>query len=200
MPGTLARATESFVVDTYGVSAWRDVVRAARVDVTGFELMLSYAPEVTEPVFEAAATRLGRTRAELMEDVGTYLVSHPNMAGLRRLLRYGGENFEAFLFSLRSLPGRARLVLPELTLPNLRLTDRGGGCYWLDCTPALPDVSAVILGAIRAMADDYGALAMTQLLTEAASDGDAPTCRIEIILLDARFAAGRAFELGQTGS
>ena len=45
------------------------------------------------------------------------------------------------------------------------------------------------------MADDYGALAMTQMLPPCPA-GDDAAARIEVILLDARFAKARDFELG----
>ena len=190
MSANLARAMESFVTDTYGRAAWRDVVRVARIDFESFELLFDYPDAVTEPVLDAAARRLQRSRPDLMEDLGTYLVSHPHMVGIRRLLRFGGGDFETFLESLRELPDRARLVLPDLHLPSLRLTEDGGGRYALDCTDASKDLCGVLLGGIRAMADDYGALVTTEL-----APGPDGGCRIQIVILSASFSAGREFEL-----
>lgn len=190
MSANLARAMESFVTDTYGRTAWRDVVRAARLDFDSFELLFDYPATITEPVLDAAAARLQRSRADLMDDLGTYLVSHPRMVGIRRLLRFGGGDFETFLDSLRELPDRARLVLPDLHLPSLRLEDEGDGAYSLDCSRASADLCGVLVGAIRAMADDYGALVTTELAS--GRDGGS---RIEIVVLSSRFTPGRAFEL-----
>ncbi len=61
----------------------------------------------------------------LLEDLGTYLVSHPNVQGLRRLLRFGGAGFIDFLHSLDELHDRARLAVPDLDLPQLELRDHG---------------------------------------------------------------------------
>lgn len=183
---------ESFVTDTYGRTVWQDMVRAARLDFDSFELLFEYPDTVTEPVLDAAADRLQRSRADLMEDLGTYLVSHPRMVGIRRLLRFGGDDFETFLDSLRELPDRARLVLADLQLPSLRLKDEGNGAYALDCSKASADLCGVLVGGIRAMADDYGALVTTEL-----KSGPGNACRIEIVVLSSRFTQGRAFELAE---
>ena len=53
------------------------------------------------------------------------------------------------------------------------------------------NLSGVFLGAIRAMADDYGALVLME-----AHDADPLTTVIDVDLLDNRFAEGSEFQLG----
>ena len=195
MPSILARTLESFVTDTYGRDQWLATMRDARQDFESFEFFFEYPAEEIDRVFDATARRLRRTRAELMEDLGTYLVSHANVGGLRRLLRYGGADFESFLESLRELPDRARMVLPELALPNLRVRRLEGVGYALDCGGANTDMCCLLVGAIRAMADDYGALAMTELADPAPGrDG-----RIVVTILASGFSKGRVFDLARLG-
>ena len=43
---------------------------------------------------------LNKPNADILEDMGTYLVMHRNQDGVRRLLRFGGADFRDFLFSL----------------------------------------------------------------------------------------------------
>lgn len=190
MQGLFNRAIQCFLRDTYGPGLWLAVARRAHVGPEGFEAMLTYDNSVTEAVLAAAVRELGRPRETVLEDLGTYLVSHPNVEGLRRLLRFGGAGYVEFLHSLEELPDRARLALPDLDMPALDLHDMGRGAFLLTCRGPVPGVGHVIVGLLRAMADDYGALV---LLDHQGEDRGAE--RITIEVLDGRHSEGRHFEL-----
>jgi hypothetical protein len=190
MHGLINRSIQCFLRDTYGPALWARVAERARVGAGGFEAMLTYDDALTDSVLEAASHALSRPRDGLLEDLGTYLVSNPNFESLRRLLRFSGVSFEEFLQSLDDLPARGRLAVPELDLPQLELSDQGDGIYALTCTSPHRGFGHVMVGVLRAMADDYGALV---LLDHAGTEGEAE--RIEIELLDRQFAEGRAFRL-----
>lgn len=192
MNGLINRAIQCFLRDSWGTQLWADVARAAGVGPRGFEPMLDYPPEVTGHLLAAAAVRLDRGRDDLLEDLGTYLVSHPARAAVRRLLRFGGMDFHDFLHSLEDLPARARLALPDLSLPSLRLHPLGQDAFRLEIGPGMTGAGAVALGLLRAMADDYGAL----VLLEADGGGADGTAVLTIRLLDATHSEGRAFTLG----
>jgi hypothetical protein len=197
MHGLVNRAIERFVRDSYGRDVWIATIQRLDLGLTEFEAMMTYEPEITEQVLTAVGARLARGRDDLLEDIGTYLVSHPATEALRRLLRFGGVDYVEFLHSLDDLPERARLAVADLGLPVLELQDRGGGLYHLHI--GLPKghdlrLGPVIVGLLRAMADDYGALA----LVEHQGDGAAHEI-IEVRLLDEGFAHGRAFALGLGG-
>jgi len=193
MHGLVNRAIQNFLRDGWGAAAWADAARAAGAPPAGFEPLMQYDPALTARLVAAAATRLDRDGACLLEDLGTWLVSHPSRAGVRRLLRFGGPDFVEFLHSLDDLPARARLALPELALPPLRLEAMGQGLFHLHVGPGFPGAGAVARGLLRAMADDYGALAVI----EGEEDGGNGAARLTIRLLDADFAEGRAFTLGR---
>ncbi len=190
MHGLINRAVQCYLRDTFGMTRWMDIVRESRIGIENFEPMLSYPPGATEAVIDAACRVLGRPREGLLEDMGTYLVSNPQLEALRRLLRFGGSDFEEFLHSLEDLPGRGRLALPDLDLPDLVLTAREAGRYHLRCRSDLPGTGYVMIGLLRAMADDYGALALLDYLGAAEEGED-----IGIELLETGFAEGRAFDL-----
>ena len=151
---------------------------------------MAYDPAMTGRLVAAAAARLDRDADCLLEDMGCWLVSNPG--GVRRLLRFGGPDFREFLYSLEDLPARARLALPDLELPALRLDLAGEGVFVLRLGPGQPGAAAIALGLLRAMADDYGTLAMIEAGAVAA-DGSAV---VTVRLLEADFAEGRAFALG----
>lgn len=190
MQGLFNRAIQCFLRDTYGPGLWQAVARRAHVGAEGFEAMLNYDLSVTEAVLAAAMRELDRPRETVLEDLGTYLVSHPNVEGLRRLLRFGGAGYVEFLHSIEDLPDRARLALPELDMPALDLDDLGGGRFRLQCRGPIPGIGHVVMGLLRAMADDYGALVFLEHQGE-----EAGAELISIEVLDGRFAEGRRFEL-----
>lgn len=190
MHGLINRAIQSFLADTYGPDVWAVIAREAQVPVGGFEAMLSYDAGITGAMLIAAESVLDRPREGILEDLGTYLVSHPNREGLRRLLRFGGMNFLDFLHSLEDLPDRARLALPDLDLPDLMLTDAGGDRFMMTCHSQIPGAGHIALGLLRAMADDYGALVLLDHLGTG-TDGEV----VAIHLLERRFAEGRRFNL-----
>lgn len=195
MHGLINRSIQSFLTDTYGPVLWRRVAGAARLGFDDFEAMLEYDDTLTDAVIDAAAGALRRPRDALLEDLGTYLVSHPNREALRRLLRFGGVTFVDFLHSLDDLAGRGRLAVPELDMPHLELRARSDRQFTLVCRGPRPGYGHVMVGVLRAMADDYGALA---LLDHTGTIDGVDTIMID--LLEPSFAAGRPFALAARGA
>lgn len=195
MHGLINRSIQSFLMDTYGETAWRSVAAQVPTRPEGFEAMLKYPPGVTQTLIGAAMKTLGKPMDELLEDVGTYLISAPTMERPRRLLRFGGATFEEFLYSLEELPDRARLAVPDLTMPELNLSHHGAGRFTLHVRHDPPGFGHVMVGVLRAMADDFGALAM---LTHLGLKDRTET--IDIELLETGFAKGRDFQLAVQAS
>ena len=107
MHGLINRSIECFLRDTYGAETWGAVTREAGLGFDSFEPMLTYECALTEAVITTAAHLLKRSRETLLEDFGTYLVSHPNLEALRRLLRFGGVPSSIFCIRWRICPGGA---------------------------------------------------------------------------------------------
>lgn len=191
MLGLINRSFQFFVIDTWGVEAWETVASAIGLPFAGFEAMLSYDDSALDRVIDASSALLHRSRFSLMEDLGTYLVAHERQATVRRLLRFSGANFTDFLSSIEELPDRGRLVLPDLDLPGLALSDLGGGAFRLRCLSPISGAGHVIMGLLRAMADDYGALV---LLEHLGVEGEAEVISIQIA--DLELYAARPFSLG----
>jgi len=191
MHGLVNRAIQSFAINTYGQERWQAVTEAAGLDGVTFEAMLIYDDALTDAVLGALCNQLGRAREEVLEDLGTYLVSHPEVEALRRLLRFGGDTYVDFLHSLDDLPDRARLAVSDLMLPAMELREAGAGRFSLTCGPELPGFGWVMMGILRTMADDYGALVMLE------HDGNRGNHEvIAITLVESAFAKGRDFDLG----
>lgn len=188
----ITRSIECFLRDTYGEAFWAaclDESGATRAAAVG----LSLTDEAgTRSLIQNAAERLKISTDALLEDLGTYLVSHGNSQRVRRLLRFSGETFEDFLYSLDDLPDRVRLAVGDLILPNLEFWEEKQGKYRIVVEPALHGFASVLLGGLRAMADDYGALVLLELEDEAGPDERA--C-IQVAVLDGAFAEGNDFNL-----
>jgi hypothetical protein len=191
MHGLVNRGIQRFVIDTYGEATWRASIARARCAFTEFEAMWTYDDDITPRLLAAVCDVLDRPYEELLEDIGTYIVSHPNVQALRRLMRFGGVNFVDFLHSLDDLPDRARLAVSDLELPRLELREESAGRYSLRCSGNIVGSGHFFVGVLRAMADDYGVLAFLE--HKGAADG----CeRIEIALLETEYSNGREFQLG----
>ncbi len=194
MHGLINQAIERFARDTYGDGFWLDLTRRTALGIHQFEAMLSYEPAITDRVIDGLANALQKPRGEVLEDIGTYLVTAPKSDALRRLLRFSGTDFVDFLYSLDDLPARARLAVPELNIPQLELKEHTVQSFSLLVSSGRGTgqlFGHVMIGLLRAMADDYGALVF--LDHKGGSNGDEV---IGITLLDVAFARGREFELG----
>jgi len=190
MHGLINRSLENFLRRTYGDGLWAAVMEEIDCGFDSFEPMFVYDDTLTERVVLAASRRLEKPCEDMLEDLGTFMVTHESSERVRRLLRFGGVDYEDFLHSLDDLPGRARLAVQELELPGLELVERGNGDFALTVTSAIAGFAHVLLGMLRALADDYGALA---LLDYVGREGEEET--ISIRLLDTGFQEGRAFDL-----
>lgn len=190
MHGLINRSIQCFVTDTYGAGVWQKVVQTSDIEICDFEAMLTYEDRLTEAVLDGLTQYLDTSLETVLEDLGTYLVSHPNSESLRRLMRFGGVTFEEFLHSLEDLPDRARLAVSDLMLPQLSVETLGDGRFELRCRASRWGFGHVLMGLLRGLADDYGALVFLEY--RGRDDGVEV---ISISLLEAEYSAGRSFDL-----
>lgn len=183
MHGLINRSIESFIRDGYGDPAWTTVAARLSLDPEGFEPFAHYPDALTNRLIGAAAEALAKPEPELLEDIGAWLA---RTEPARRLLRFSGADFADFVLALEELPGRSRLVLPDLEMPRIAVTARGGGQFSVTVSHQLPEWRSVIAGVLRAMSDDYGALALI------VDEGTA----ISVDVSDETFFTGRDFDLG----
>lgn len=188
MHGLVNRAIQAFLCGTYGPELWHEVAADIGIGPEGFETMQSYPDALTADMLAAAERHLRKRRAAILEDLGIYLVS---IEPVRRLLRFGGADFPEFLLSLEELEGRAHLAVPDLRLPAIAVDMAGPQSFDLRVT-GQDGFGHVLTGMLRAMADDYGALALIDLVP-----GAAGVDRLTVHLVDPGHAAGRVFHLAR---
>lgn len=190
MHGLVNHSIQVFICHTYGMSTWENVTRVAGLDFIEFESMMTYDENYTPAVLDAISEVLDRSRPDIMEDIGTFLVSYPGFEAVRRLLRFGGEDFVDFLHSLDDLADSVRLAIGDLHLPKVELDVVSENHFYLVCHAPIEGYSHVMMGILRAMADDYGALA---LLEHVGREDGVET--VSIMLVENDFAEGRSFDL-----
>jgi Haem-NO-binding len=188
MDALLLRLLQGYVRDIFGLSVWQAVCRRSQVKTETFEPMLRYDPGTADRVVLSAAKVLGRPVETIWEDMGTHLVMNPRHEGARRLLRFGGASFSDFLLSLEEMPGRARLALPDLRLPEIAVTERDPDRFEIVCPSSTRGFPRVMVGILTAMADDYGTLCLIE------PDEDAT---ITVRILDSTHSEGRRFDLAR---
>lgn len=192
MHGMINRALQGFIIETYGNDVWAEVRTSADLRVDEFEAMLHYEDALTVSCFQAVAAAMHQNEVSVLEDLGTFLITHPPLDPLRRLLRFGGSSFTEFVQSLDELADRGRMAIPDIDLPEITVQQLDGTLYEVRAKWRLPGVGAILLGALRAMADDYGALAF---LSFERREGDMECLRVEIH--DSHHAEGRQFVLAE---
>ncbi|MBU2956764.1 heme NO-binding domain-containing protein [Paracoccus sp. 1_MG-2023] len=133
-------------------------------------------------MLDRAARRLSKPTVEMLEDLGAWMT---RIEAIRRLLRFSGRDFTDFLDRLDEMPGRTHLVLPGLNLPAIQI-EQAGQSRFLTMTPPDPAWRHLMIGMVRGMADDYGALCL--IATECGV--------IRVDIWDTSFAEGRDFTLG----
>lgn len=190
MYGLTNRAIQRFVTDTYGAEMWSEVASTAALGFDNFEPLLIYDPTITESVINAASFELERPRDDFLEDLGQYLVTHPNSEPIRRLLRFGGADFRAFLESLEDVPERARLALPDREFPPVTLHQVGRHDFLLLIESDLEGLGHMVVGALRGIADDYGVLAMIEYRGRFQGAD-----RLTVVVHDEGHSEGRQFDL-----
>jgi hypothetical protein len=190
MHGLIFRTIEAFVSDNFGPDIWEKAMARSDLAISSFEAMLDYDAALLPKVLDGCASVLDRSQANILEDVGTYLVTHQNHASIRRLMRFGGQSFVELLHSLDELPGRTRLAVSGLDLPDIRVREHQPHNFSLQCTNGPSEFGHVLVGLLRAMADDYGVLAVLEHI--GSKDGAEV---IEILVVDTTFAEDRGFSL-----
>jgi len=193
MHGLILRTVQIFLQDTYGVERWSAMAVDIGLDTPEFEAMLHYSDQDLAKLLVVACDNLKKPVETLLEDVGTYLVSHPNSAAIRRLLRFCGVDFIEFLYSLEALPDRIRMAVNDLELPVIELHECGSDRFQLRVIGKMHGFGHVLVGVLRALADDYGTLA---LLEHSGRIGEFEEISITVVQTD--FQAGRAFHLADS--
>ena len=112
-----------------------------------------------------------------------------------RLIRFSGTSFVDLLFSLEEIEDRARIALPNLHLPQFRVELTASDEFVVTSQWMVPGAAAVLTGMLRAMADDYGTLAIIER-GGLSQDGDTVIETISVRVIEDTFHEPREFTLG----
>lgn len=188
MHGLILWIFESFVRLTYGDQVWDKVLSELDLNLQSVEPMFHYDDQIGLSILKQLSLEQKRDRHSLLEDFGTFLVTDPRVERVRRLLRFGGVDFTEFLHSLEDLKGRARLAVSDLMLPEIQVDETHPQRFEITCENTPKGAPYVLLGALRALADDYGSLVFLEV-----SDEENTCVTIQASLLERQHAEGREF-------
>ncbi len=158
MHGMINRGLQCYIRDIHGLDVWEETCEQANLSFNNFETMLTYDDATTEDLLTSFSILISRSRNEILEDFGTYVVSEEALSAVRRLLKLGGSNYVEFLHSLNFVYDRAKMAVPELDLPKMELVKNSPNKFTLLTRFEKRGYGAALLGLLRALADDYGAL------------------------------------------
>jgi heme-NO-binding protein len=158
MHGMINRGLQSYIRDIHGLDVWEETCEQAKLPFYNFESMLTYDDATTEDLLCSFGAITQRSRDEILEDFGTYMVSEKALSAVRRLLKFGGETYVEFLQSLDFVYDRARMAVPDLDVPSMTLVARDAGNFTLYARFQKRGYGATLLGLLRALADDYSVL------------------------------------------
>lgn len=190
MLGVVNKTIEEFVITVHGGAVWQEVLRDIGTPGFRFEPMLMYEDEKSYALIRALSKRLSKPQQDILDDIGTYLVTPPNGGALRRLLRFSGSSFDDFLFSLDDLNDRVDLALPDLQLPQIMVIPQTIDRVHVRVSQTWSGFAYVLQGLLRAMADDYGTLVFLDVRRDITDSA----C-IEVILIENNFSAGIDFDM-----
>ena len=195
MHGLIFRTVEAFVSDGFGPDTWAKAIALSDLETTSFEAMLQYDASYFEKLLTGCAAALNRPEPVILEDIGAYLITHQNHASIRRLMRFGGDTFSELLHSLDDLPGRTRLAVSGLELPRIQVREQIAQHFTILCQGHPAGFGHVLVGLLRAMADDYGTLAVLE--HRGTLEGAEV---IDVQVIEAAFADDRGFTLASAHS
>lgn len=195
MHGLICKAVEGFVRDQHGPEAWAAVRVRSGLSFDSFEALRMYDRDLAQGVIDATAIVLGRGRDAVLEDVGHWICTHPPLEAVRRLIRFTGKTFVNVLYALDEVHDRACMALPGIDLPRYRLAKDTSGEFEITSRWPVPGGAAVLTGVLRAMADDYGTLALIDAGEAECVDG-VWLERIHIRVVEQAFHEPREFTLG----
>lgn len=188
MHGLILWTFEFFVRLTYGNQVWTGVLSKLDLSLNAVEPLFHYDDQVGLSILQQLAIDLSRDRQSLLEDFGTFLVTDTRVERVRRLLRFGGVDYTDFLHSLEDLKGRSLLAVPDLHLPNIQVDERQPHRFEITCENIPKGAPYVLLGVLRALADDFGSLVFLEVTAETADN-----VVITADLLECQHAEGREF-------
>ena len=191
MLGLICKSIEGFVRDKHGDESWARICAAAELPFERFDVMRRYDLAILPRLSMATMAELERPHFAILEDIGHWICTHPPLEPVRRLIRFSGTDFVDLLYALDEIDDRMRIAWPGLQMVEFRTTQHGPGDFTIACHSSFPGAAACLTGMLRAMADDYGTLAIIE-----PDRSDKSMQQVSVRVFDQTFQTPREFNLG----
>lgn len=123
MYGLVNRAIRDLTVRVTDEATWRDVKRAAGVDVQRFLVTDSYPDHVTHDLIGALGEQLEMNPDEVLRAVGHEWILFASGHGYDGLIDAAGSSFREFLRNLRVIHSHLSSSLPSLNPPSIEIEE-----------------------------------------------------------------------------
>lgn len=153
MYGIINHGIERFVTEKFGATGWRDVCLRAGITDTKFEGMLTYPDDVTYTLIGTICEKYNFAPADALETFGNYFFGYSQTTIVGKLLRFGGEEFADILYSLNAMHARIKLSMPHLRPPHFEFEENPDGSYQLHYSSAREGLEHLVIGLVRALAE-----------------------------------------------
>jgi hypothetical protein len=129
MYGLVNQGVRKMVTETFGSDVWDAIREKAGVEDV-FAAMEPYPDDVTVSLVIAASEVLGITPDEVLHAFGKWWIGNAARE-YGELFTMTGDSFEEFTSNLNTIHTRVAYMLPKLTPPSFKITDRNDESFLL---------------------------------------------------------------------
>ena len=158
MLGLVNRGLRAFVMKYHGRSAWQRLVASDPPLPSDFEVLMDYPADMTHALVAKIADLRSISQPDVLEDLGTFVVTSFWDARLRDLLLSCGGDFSEFMENLPHILSGVAKVNRVYGNWRISIEQRSRDQFELRYHGSLGAVSSLVIGLFRALADQYGAL------------------------------------------
>ncbi|MEO0344438.1 MAG: diguanylate cyclase [Pseudomonadota bacterium] len=158
MLGLINQGLRSFVLAFHGEKSW-SAMRARRAELPeDFEVLLDYPPDITTTLLAEIAMIRDVDRRDVLEDLGTYLVTNLWEARIRDLILTCGADFNNFMARAPVILQALEQIEPRSNCKAFSFKTKAKGQYEIRNSGDMLYAAPLIVGVLRAIADHFGAL------------------------------------------
>lgn len=152
MYGMVNKAIVKYISTKYGAETWENIKRRAELVDDNFINMEQYDDRVSVAMVVSAANAVGKTPAQILEEVGEYWIQFALDSDYGELLRNAGDTLPELLMNLDNMHVRVGYSFSELKPPSFWCTDIGESSLTLHYVSEREGLTPMVSGLVRGLA------------------------------------------------
>ncbi len=154
MYGTVNKAIERLIINTYGEDRWLDIKKDANVNINVFQSNEPYPDHITFDLISSSSKILDIAPSSLLFDSGKCWVLDVGLNSYASMIAAAGNNFEEFMLNIPNFQTRLLLLYPQMQAPEFVVHADGGKIY-CEYHSQRDGLTPFIIGSIHAIGDLY---------------------------------------------